>query len=53
MLYARGVRINFRDGSFDWKLKVLFTFIRIIKSNRRVSTPPCVFPNIHPIKTLR
>ena len=36
--YERNTRINFREGSFDCKLKVLFHFFRV-KRDRRVTVP--------------
>ena len=52
--YVRVGRINFRDGSFDWKLKDQVTVLRVTKRDRRVSTPlpSRVFPRIHSIKFL-
>ena len=49
--YVRGGCINFRDGCIDWKLKVLVTFLRVIKSDRRVSTPTSFPPDIPNLET--
>jgi hypothetical protein len=40
--YERDARINFREGSFDWKLKVLVHFLRV----KRVKLAPthALFP---------
>ena len=42
--YGRNARINFREGSFDWKLKVLVHFL---SANRylRATSPLHFFPN--------
>jgi hypothetical protein len=50
----KGWSINFRDGWFDWKSGVLLPFLRV-ESDRRATRPlpPRLFPQIHPIKTLR
>ena len=51
--YGRDARINFREGSFDWKLKGLVHILRV-KSDRRVAIPPGpFFPQTHLIKILR
>ena len=37
--YRRDARKNFRGGSFDWKLKIIFHFLRV-KRDQRASSPP-------------
>ena len=50
----KDARTNFREGSFDWKLKVVVGFFRV-KRDRRATRPPphrALFPKKHPIKFL-
>ena len=37
---GRNTHINFREGSFDWKLKVLVHFLSITRYWRVASSPP-------------
>ena len=39
VLMAGATRINFKEGSFDWKFKVLAQFLRV-KNDLRVTAPP-------------
>jgi hypothetical protein len=48
--YGRDARKNFRNGSFDWKLKVLVQFLKVKRGWRATSPPPPLFPKMHPIK---
>ena len=38
--YGRDARINFIEGSFDWKLKVVIHFLRVKSDWRAASLPP-------------
>jgi hypothetical protein len=51
--YGRDACINFREGSFDWKLKVLAHFSRV-KSDWRAGSllPHVFFSQMHQIKIL-
>ena len=40
---GRDARKNFRDGSFDWKLKVLVQFFRVKRDWSATSPPPRPF----------
>jgi hypothetical protein len=43
--YRRGRRINFKEGTFNWKSRVLVPFLRS-KSDQRATNPPIPFsPN--------
>ena len=39
--YERDARINFGEGSFEWKLKALVHFIRL-KIDRKANAPPAL-----------
>ena len=45
--YGMGCRRNFRRGSFDWKLRVLVSFL-IVESDWRATSPPPTTPIISP-----
>ena len=51
--YGRSSRINFGEGRFDWKLKVLVPFLRVKSHQRVTSHPNPSFPQMHLIKILR
>jgi len=41
--YGREAPIDFKEGSFDWKLKILFYFLKF-KRDRRATSPPRPLP---------
>ena len=45
MVLMKGMLINFREGSFDWKLKVLDQFLRVSRYLRTTSPHSPFFPS--------
>ena len=43
--YERDARINFKEGSFDWKLKVRAHFLIVKRDPRAASPPRLLFQN--------